>query len=162
MAYDKTIHNRQSIRMQGFDYSQEGSYFITICTYEKNQLFGEIISDEMKLNQIGVIVRANWISLPSRYKGIKIDEFVIMPNHFHGILTIVEPVIGQTLGNMVGAFKSLVANQHLNLCKTQNMIYEKLWQRNYYEHVIRDEDDYARIANYIENNPLNWNTDQYR
>lgn len=162
MPYNKAIHNRQSIRLKGFDYSQEGLYFITICTHGHQPLFGEIIMVEMKINQIGNIVNHQWFQIPARFKGVQVDAFVVMPNHIHGIITIMEPSPGQTIGKIIGAFKSLAANEYLKLCKSNNLPVEKLWQRNYYEHVIRDEEDYYRIVDYIENNPLRWNEDQYR
>lgn len=110
MPYNKAIHNRQSIRLQGFDYSQEGSYFITICTLGHQPLFGEIIMDEMVLNPIGKIVNDQWIQLPARFNGIQLDAFVVMPNHIHGIISIEESTSGQTIGKMIGAYKSLAAN----------------------------------------------------
>lgn len=162
MPYNKAIHNRQSIRLQGFDYSQEGSYFITICTQGHQPLFGEIIKEEMAINQIGKIVNDQWFQLPGRFNGIQLGAFVVMPNHIHGIISIEVSSPGQTIGKIIGAYKSLAANEYIKLCKANNLPVEKLWQRNYYEHIIRDEEDYYRIVDYIENNPLRWNEDQYR
>lgn len=162
MPYNKAIHNRQSIRLKGFDYSQEGHYFITICTQGQQPLFGEIIMKEMVMNQIGKIVNDQWFQLPARFKGIQLDTFVVMPNHIHGIITILESLPDQTIGKIIGAYKSLAANEYIKLCKANSLPVEKLWQRNYYEHIIRDEEDYSRIVEYIENNPLKWNEDQYR
>lgn len=162
MPYNKAIHNRQSIRLKGFDYSQEGSYFITICTHVRQSLFGEIINEEMQINWIGKIVKNQWLQIPGRFNELQLDSFVVMPNHFHGIIKIEESLPGQTIGNIIGAFKSLAANEYLKFCKSNNLPIEKLWQRNYYEHIIRDEEDYSRIVDYIENNPLKWNEDQYR
>lgn len=162
MPYNKAIHKRQSIRLKEFDYSQEGQYFITICTQGHLPLFGEIKLEEMVANQIGIIVINQWFQLPDRFKGIQLDAFVVMPNHIHGIITILESLSGQTIGKMIGAYKSLAANDYIKHCKANNLPVEKLWQRNYYEHIIRDEDDYSRIVDYIENNPLKWEDDQYR
>ncbi len=162
MTYDRTIHNRQSIRLKGYDYSQEGVYFVTICSHGHESLFGEIILEEMIMNQIGKILNVQWFQLPSRFYGIQLDAFVVMPNHIHGIISIVESIPGQTIGKIIGAYKSLTANDYIKLCKANNFPIGKLWQRNYYEHIIRDEEDYSRIFEYIENNPLKWEEDQYR
>ena len=110
MPYNKAIHNRQTIRLQGFDYSQEGSYFITICSQGHQPLFGEIIMEEMVKNQIGKIVNDHWFQLPGRFNGIQLGAFVVMPNHIHGIISIEKSTSGQTIGKMIGAYKSLAAN----------------------------------------------------
>lgn len=162
MPYNKAIHNRQSIRLKGFDYSQDGRYFITICTHNHQALFGEIILGEMKTNQIGSIVKEHWFQLPNRFNSIQMDAFVVMPNHIHGIISIMESLPDQTIGKIIGAYKSLAANEFMKLCKIKNLSLDKLWQRNYYEHIIRDEEDFSRIVEYIENNPLKWEEDQYR
>lgn len=162
MPYNKVNHNRQSIRLKGFDYSHEGSYFITICTHERQSIFGEIVNKAMHINRIGKIVKNQWLQIPGRFNGLQLDSFVVMPNHFHGIIKIEESIPDQTIGKIVGAFKSLVANEYIKYCKDKSVPAEKLWQRNYYEHIIRDEEDYSRIVDYIENNPMKWNEDQYR
>ena len=110
MPYNKAIHNRQTIRLQGFDYSQEGSYFITICSQGHLPLFGEVIKEEMAINQIGKIVNDQWFQLPGRFNGIQLGAFVVMPNHIHGIISIEKSTSGQTIGKMIGAYKSLAAN----------------------------------------------------
>lgn len=162
MPFNPDIHHRKSIRLKEYDYSLEGHYFITICTHDRQPLFGEIVKEEMLLNQTGNIVNQQWLKIPERFKGIQLDAFVIMPNHFHGIITIFESFPGQTTGKIVGAFKSLAANELIKLRKKNNLPVGKLWQRNYYEHIIRDEEDYFRIVDYIQNNPKNWENDQYR
>ncbi len=162
MPYNKAIHNRQSIRLSGFDYSQEGSYFITICTQNRKPLFGEILNEKMALNQVGNIIKKEWMKIPSRFHGVNLDAFVVMPNHIHGIILILRPIPGQTIGNIIGAFKSISANEYIKLLKKNTLAVEKLWQRNFYEHVSRDDEDYFRIIEYINNNPENWENDQYR
>jgi REP element-mobilizing transposase RayT len=162
MPYNNAIHNRQSIRLNGFDYSQEGNYFITICAHNRQSLFGKIIKEDMEINQVGNIVNFHWQKIPNRFKGIQLGAFVIMPNHIHGIITFTESIPGQTIGKIVGAFKSLTANEFISLCKRNKLPVKKLWQRNYYDHIIRDEEDYFRIVDYIQNNPKNWENDQYR
>lgn len=118
--------------------------------------------EEMVMNRIGNIVNDHWFQLPGRFNGIQLDTFVVMPNHIHGIITIEESFPDQAIGKMIGAYKSLAANEYLKLCKSNNLPIEKLWQRNYYEHIIMDEEDYYRVVDYIENNPLKWEDDEYR
>lgn len=162
MPNNKAVHNRQSIRLVGFDYSQEGSYFITICTHNRKSLFGEIFKEQMVMNRVGDIVYQEWLKIPNRFQGIQLGLFVVMPNHIHGIISILKSIPGQTIGNIIGAFKSLSANEYIRLMKMNVKPVEKLWQRNYYEHIIRDDEDYSRIVEYIDHNPENWENDQYR
>jgi REP element-mobilizing transposase RayT len=162
-------HHRRSIRLKGYDYSQAGAYFITICTHNREYLFGEIVDDEMVLNDAGKIVRDEWLKTEKLRSNIKCDGFIVMPNHFHGILVITESRRGvlqyapttlqspsQTIGAIVRGFKSTVTKQINQLRQTPG---QKLWHRNYYEHIIRNENDYYRIYEYIENNPLKWEFD---
>ncbi len=88
MIYNPEKHHRRSIRLKGYDYSQEGAYFVTICVQDRNCLFGDIMNDEMKLNNAGYMIRENWEKLPKRFKSIIIDEYIIMPNHLHGIIIV--------------------------------------------------------------------------
>lgn len=162
MPYNKAVHNRQSIRLAGFDYSQEGSYFITICTHNRKSLFGEIFKEQMVMNQVGDIVYQEWLKIPNRFQGIQLGSFVVMPNHIHGIISILKSIPGQKVGKIIGAYKSLSANGYIQLMKKNVMPVEKLWQRNFFEHIIRDDEDYSRIIDYINNNPENWENDQYR
>jgi len=203
MTYDPAVHHRRSIRLKGYDYTQAGAYFITICTHDRESLFGEIVgagftpdqNAQMNLNEIGRIAHAQWQKIPARFENVELNEFVIMPNHIHGIIVIHDPVgagftpalddettnigvglaptptnngqIGQpqglplrvTVGNIVGAYKSLVANECLIIYKTKNETMGKLWQRNYYEHILRDEKSYLEIAQYIFDNPAKWELD---
>lgn len=154
MPNNKAVHNRQSIRLVGFDYSQEGSYFITICTHNRKSLFGEIFKEQMVMNRVGDIVYHEWLKIPNRFQGIQLGLFVVMPNHIHGIISILKSIPGQTIGNIIGAFKSLSANEYIRLMKMNVKPVEKLWQRNYYEHIIRNENELKQIREYIINNPL--------
>jgi putative transposase len=235
------FHHRRSIRLQGYDYSQPGAYFITICTHNRECLFGEILgscsvgagftpaqtagftpappmSARMELNEFGVIARDEWLKLPVRYSNITLDTFQIMPNHIHGIIFIktgdrvgatlavapfaVAPLtVGPTplavgphdgigtgdgigagaggrtgagvragaspaptkkisIGDIIGSYKSLVSNECLKIFKSQNKYMGKFWQRNYYEHVIRNDTELNGIREYIMNNPLNWDLDE--
>ncbi|MFM7372811.1 MAG: hypothetical protein ACKO2Z_34520, partial [Sphaerospermopsis kisseleviana] len=89
MPYNPEIHHRRSIRLKGYDYSQIGAYFVTICTHHRNCLFGEIVDGEMKLNTNGEVAKGCWLSIPRHFQNVELDEFVIMPNHVHGIIIIV-------------------------------------------------------------------------
>jgi len=172
-------HNRRSIRLKNYDYSQAGAYFITICTQDRECLFGEIIDDKMILNDAGEIIQEFHAVTESHFNDIHIFPFIIMPNHYHAIITVgagfprpcVENDFGQnntghndigrgnpapTLGNIVGYFKYQTSKQINIMRGTPGQI---LWQRNYYEHIIRNEDDHSRICEYIDNNPLKWKMD---
>ncbi|NOX38685.1 MAG: hypothetical protein GXO78_14235 [Calditrichaeota bacterium] len=169
-------HHRRSIRLKGYDYSQPGAYFITICTHDRQWLFGHIVNGKMKLNALGKIAHQCWLAIPDHFPRTRLDEFVIMPNHVHGIIWIVddpnrENVVvknvgaknvsplrprgtSRTIGSIVRGFKIGVtkwARQHTN-------VYH-VWQRNYYEHIIRNDNELNRIREYIINNPLIWARD---
>ena len=172
--------HRRSIRLQDYDYSQNGAYFITICTNNQIPLFGHVVSGEMILNQIGQIVQTEWIRTGMLREGIFLDEFVIMPNHVHGILvidvdegrgTLRVPIaaraqdniekfgkpVSNSIASIMRGFKSTTTRQVNQLNGTNNI---PVWQRNYYEHVIRSENDLNAIRIYIEGNTLNWQKDQ--
>ena len=224
MRYNPNIHHRRSIRLKGYDYSQAGAYFITICCENRECRFGKIvvgagftpalndddntkgqpqigqpqigqpqeIAPTMELNEYGQIAYNEWIKLSERFLNFELDVFQIMPNHIHAIIVLNEPVvIGQpqgiaptdaelnvgagftsahhnvaiktnaTVGDMVGAYKSLVANGCLDIYKTKNKTIGKLWQRNYHEHIIRNEQSYQTISEYIINNPARWKDDKF-
>lgn len=175
--YNPQIHHRRSIRLAGYDYTQAGAYFITICTHDRQNLFGEIVDGEMVLNEYGRIVAACWLDLARHFPHITLGEWVVMPNHIHGIIVIVVgyrrgeasaadasplPPNGTdpgSIGAMVQNFKS-VASRKIN--KQRGTPGTQVWQRNYWEHIIRDEQAYQRIAHYIANNPAQWDADSLR
>lgn len=190
MTYDPAKHHRRSIRLKGYDYSQAGLYFITICTHNRVCLFGKIENGKMILNDAGRMVENEWLKLPEHFKNIALHEYVVMPNHFHAIMEIVGATLvvaqndtvasndniasniekgqpqgiaptGKTVGNMVGAFESITTVEYIRGVKTNNWqtFDKKLWQRNYWEHIIRDEQSQIKISEYIANNPANWNND---
>jgi len=166
-------HNRRSIRLQGYNYAQAGLYFITLCTQNRAHLFGQIINGEMILNDAGKIAAKCWQDIPVHFPKTKLHEFVIMPDHIHGIVEIIkivgaqnlEPrlenkfqqIIPQSIGSIIRGFKIGVTKwfRYQNQ-GDQNM---RVWQRNYYEHIIRNDAEYNRIANYILNNPAKWSRD---
>lgn len=231
MNYNPNIHHRRSIRLKGYDYSQAGLYFITICCQDRICRFGKIVGaspggrPEMELNEFGTIAYNEWKKLSERFPYFELDVFQIMPNHMHGIMLLPEPVgarftraqnnndtrvqneIGQsqneqpqselghpqselghpqselgqpqgvaptitepknkTVGDIIGAYKSLVANACLEIHKQKwagvnpAPYIGKLWQRNYYEHIIRNEQSYQTISDYIINNPAKWKDDKF-
>ena len=184
MTYNPTIHRRKSIRLQGYDYSQAGAYFITICTHNRVPLFGEIVDGVMVLNTAGQIVEKCWCAIPEHFPQVTLDEFVVMPNHVHGIITVgannhlpqhylplpsdetpiqsnepprpLQHGTSRTIGSMVRGFKIGVTRWF-----RANTDIHAVWQRNYYEHIIRNEDAYLKIAEYIQTNPQRWETDTY-
>ncbi|BAY29518.1 hypothetical protein NIES2107_13610 [Nostoc carneum NIES-2107] len=179
MKYDPQIHHRRSIRLKGYDYSQSGLYFITICVQNRECLLGKIAQGLMNLNSAGEMVNQTWQQLPQRFPHIGIDEFVVMPDHMHGIIAIsmvdttssnhiqeqdleqiqpLETTESVNLGNIIGAFKSITTHQYIQGIKQDNWqrFTGKLWQRNYYEHIIRDEASLKNIREYIRNNPMKW------
>jgi putative transposase len=176
--YDPDIHHRRSIRLAGYDYSQQGCYFITICTKNREHLFGRIAGSEIQLNGFGEIVRDEWVRTSQIRPNIKLGVFAIMPNHFHGIIHIVEqPAVraycttplqqktkpslqspSKTVGAIIRGFKSSVTKR-INIMRDTPGL--PVWHRNYYEHIIRDQDDYNRIHEYIQYNLLKWEEDDY-
>ncbi|MFZ6664505.1 transposase [Peijinzhouia sedimentorum] len=262
--YNPKIHKRKSIRLKGYDYSQAGLYFITICCQDRICRFGQVVNGEMVLNEIGKMVESEWMQLPERFQNTQLHEFVVMPNHFHAILEIVkssntitnppnagatlmvdpntlvvdttnktqaqdkenqpqegqpvrttlvvdpknssaetnpqegtsptvnpknqpkqeetQPQEGQpqgiahtaktarekgkkvkTVGEIVGAFQSIVTVKYIRGVKTKGwpQFKGKLWQRNFYEHIIRNERAYHNISKYIINNPRKWSEDKF-
>ncbi|PKO05893.1 MAG: hypothetical protein CVU41_09725 [Chloroflexi bacterium HGW-Chloroflexi-3] len=189
MTYNPTIHNRRSIRLQGYDYSQFGTYFITICTHQKQRIFGEIVNGEMKLNLMGQYAFHQWNKIPQRFLNVELDEFIIMPNHIHGIIIIGSgrgegsenklrfPTINsfsdpsplhhdhhQPNGTVPGSIGAIIQNFKSGTSRKINampgMKNIKLWQINYYDHIIRNEEDHHRIVEYIQKNPVQWEQDE--
>ncbi len=169
--------DRHSIRLKEYDYSNVGGYFATIVTLGRECLFGEIIDGEMRFNTLGKIVQECWLAIPNHFPNTDVDLFVVMPNHIHGIIVLYEkdnssiararrasplpkPSItlgfnSGTLSAIIGSFKSAVTKR---IGREINP--KKIWQRNYYEHIIRDAQDFERIANYITENVGNWVDDE--
>ena len=164
-------HHRHSIRLKDYDYSQAGAYFVTICTRDREGLFGEIAEGLMRLSPFGEIVGACWHDLPHHYPHVALDAFVIMPNHIHGIIVLADPtVVGagfkpaptmvnkrHRLTEIIRAFKTF-SSRRIN--ESHGTPGTPVWQRNYYEHVIRNENDLDEVRKYIMNNPLKWDLDK--
>lgn len=227
--YNPQIHHRRSIRLKGYDYSQAGLYYITICCQDRACLFGEIMDRKMILNDAGKMMETQWLNLTTRFPKIILHDFIIMPNHFHAILEIsvratlvvarteeailkleeesesesdseseleINPELeieirsedpesplgrpqgiaptgiaptgagftrNKTVGNIIGAFKSIVTVEYIRGVKSLGWpaFRKRLLQRNYYEHIIRDEGDYKRIADYIVDNPAKWKGNKF-
>lgn len=205
MKYNPEIHHRRSIRLKGYDYGQAGFYFITICSWQKEYIFGSIEDGVMYLSPFGEIAKNEWFKTAEMRSNIHLAEFVVMPNHIHGIIAIAPMNIDRmspngrgtmhraptpmptpthddpthhnpthdggvshdrtekfgkptsnTIPTIVRGYKSAVTKQ-VNILR--NTPQSPVWQRNYYEHIIRTEADYDRIATYILNNPLKWQED---
>ena len=208
--------NRQTFRLKNYDYSRNGMYFITICTNNHENMFGEITNGKMVLNEIGKIVEAEILNTTVIRQNIKIDQYTIMPNHVHLIIQIQNTTPPQThirrggvfppenlkipdnlqtnkiiefdekkeillsniiksggvvesggktpplrLGQIVALMKYLITTKYNEIMNIKNRKYFKLWQRNYHEHIIRDENSYHKIVDYIQNNPSKWQNDKF-
>jgi transposase len=153
-----SYRRREHLRLPFFDYSQYGCYFVTICTKNRQCVFGEIIDGVMQLNVFGEILKEILLSLTKYYPNSILTDFVIMPNHLHFIWFNQDNV---PLSEIVKKFKGNATKQYHSFMISQNKAYEPLWQRSFYEHIIRDDKDYERIASYIENNPLQWELDRF-
>ena len=165
------LHCRKSIRLKNYDYSSNGYYFVTICVQNREKLFGEIVGATLcgRPNNPDKIITKWLLELENKFNDIKIDEYIIMPNHIHFIIKRTGDHIGSTgdhigspLRDIIGWFKTMTTNEYIAGVKCGKFIPFKgrLWQRNYYEHIIRNYDDYTNIAEYIQNNPLKWEYDK--
>ena len=152
-------NNRKSIRLKEHDYQQDGLYFITICIQNREHLLGNILDDSHVIYDAGVMIEDVWNDLAKYYKGIITHDFVVMPNHIHGIIELENSDLD--LSEIIRRFKTFTTHQYIN--KVQNNswkpFYKKLWQRNYHEHIIRNEKSLDKLQNYILNNPLKWEED---
>jgi putative transposase len=172
MPYDPEKHHRQTIRLPEYDYRQVGAYFITLCAHQHVPLFGEIVDGEMHLNDYGHIVLDEWMETAIIRPGVFLDDFIVMPNHFHAIVLLSSSVgahsrapsaggtslsrVPKSLGSLVAGFKAIVTKR-INLRRAAPGT--SVWQRSYYEHIIRDDDGLQRIRQYIVANPAMWESD---
>ncbi|MBI4773636.1 MAG: transposase [Deltaproteobacteria bacterium] len=154
---------RRSLRLPGYDYSQAGAYCVTVCGHERALLFGDVLNKQMVLNDSGRMVAECWNDIPIQFSHVELDEFVVMPNHIHGIVLIrgrgrgvlqYAPTgprsLSQTIGAILRGFKS-VATSRVN--ESGNTPGAKLWQRDYYEHIIRNDEELNRVRESINDNP---------
>lgn len=155
------MKQRKRNRLKYYDYSQAGWYFVTVCTQNHNHHFGEVKNEKMIFNEIGKIVKKYWNNIPSHFPNIILDEFIIMPNHIHGIIIIdpennvrvenFRPQHKTDLSNVIKGFKIGVTKW----CNTNNFTNFK-WQRSFHDRIIRNEKELFNIRNYIKQNPLKW------
>jgi putative transposase len=188
MEFDPEVHHRRSIRLREFDYSQPGAYFVTLCASNKECLFGQVVDGQMRMNAIGEIVHEEWFRSGRIRLEIELDAFVVMPNHIHGIVRIVgahgvRPNVGangvcpigddirpkegerrsplpmrpRSVASFVAGFKSATTRRIRELRAT---MCRSVWQRNYYEHIVRNERELSQIREYIATNPLRWAFDR--
>ncbi len=174
---------RTSIRLPRFDYATPNWYYVTICTQDRACLFGKINNKEMELNDIGHMIDKWRHKLPDKFTWVKLSHYIIMPNHLHGVIHIVGAIprnrpcdhVGENmvsplpinntydgLGQIISWFKRMSTNEYINNVKTNNWprFNQRLWQRNYYEHIIRNDGEIEHIRQYISDNPKNWNVDK--
>jgi REP element-mobilizing transposase RayT len=187
--------SRKSLRLRSYDYSGTGMYFVIVCTHDRKCLFGDVIEGQMRLNDAGRMIDQGWNRLPERFHNVELDQFVVMPNHIHGIIAILStdvgaPLVGArhsdrddsgsagivsspapglragtrpapTLGRIVGAFKSVTTLEYIRGVRVDQWpaFGQKLWQRDYYERIIRNEKELLEIRKYILENPKRWQED---
>lgn len=190
MLYHPDHHHRHSYRLQGYDYSAPGAYFITLCAYQRQCLFGSIIDGQMQPNDLGQIVAEEWQKSSEIRQEIELDEWVLMPNHFHGIVWITPPdsptgvgakgpsplrqrehphpprvektgimplMKSRSLSSLVAGFKTITTKR---INQLRNAPGTPVWQRNYYDHIIRHKDALQKIRQYVQTNPQKWQIDQ--
>jgi len=166
MRFNPEIHYRKSIRLKGYDYSRNGAYFVTICAWNRECIFGEIIDGKMNLSNIGLIINDIWPWLGEQYHFLHLLDYVIMPNHLHGLIVLdyckggsrtAPTEKSKPLGRLLGAFKTR-STKFINMSRQTSGA--PVWQRNYYERIVRNEIEFNRIFEYIINNPANWNDDE--
>ncbi len=168
---NRAFYNRRSARLRDYDYSQAGLYFVTICTFQKACRFGEFRGGTLILNELGKLVQEIWLHIPVSRSNTTLDKFVVMPNHVHGIIGILEnentgkcatatpsakTLPSGSLGATIGQFKSVVTKQSRALPDPPK---PPIWQRNYHEHIIRNETELNEIRKYILENPAHWTND---
>jgi putative transposase len=158
---------RKQLRLPGYDYSQPGRYFVTICAFEKACILGEVRGGNFEPSPAGSIVRECWYELPAHYPGVHLDEFVIMPNHIHGLIVFSRPVGdelklgvkvpgGRTVSEIVRAFKTFSARR---INESTGATGKPVWQRGYFEHIVRTDKALKNIRQYIRDNPGDWEKD---
>ena len=183
MKYNPNIHHRKSTRLKGYDYTQAGLYFITICVKNRECLFGNITNGKMLLNDSGKNANECWLEISNHFSNTQLHEYIIMPNHIHGIIEIVganqhSPNVddkhnrtkyisplrspSKTIGSVVRGFKIGVTKWFRLNMGDEFPIGQSVWQRNYYDHIIRNEKTYQTISEYIINNPLKWQEDKFK
>jgi len=159
MRFNPEIHHRRSNRLRNYDYTRAGVYFVTLCTWRRECLLGEIVEGTMVLNEPGSVAASAWTDLSNHYRHIELDAFVIMPNHVHGLIAFCDEPTEKRhgLSEIIRGFKtfssrSINAIRHNHGCP--------VWQRNYHDRIIRNEHELTHARSYIVNNPLKWEHDK--
>ncbi|MDF1498126.1 MAG: transposase [Patescibacteria group bacterium] len=164
--YNPKIHHRRSIRLKNYDYASDGTYFATICTQHKEYMFGNVIDGKMVLNSAGKMIKKWLCELENKFKNIKLNEYIIMPNHIHLIIFI---MVGANLcvcpigiQRIIQWLKTMTTNEYIRNVKQNDWkrFDRKLWQKNYYDRIIRNEKELDKIRKYILENPLKWELDK--
>ena len=168
MPFNPAKHHRRSVRLRGWDYSNAGAYFVTLCAKNRECLFSTVVHGEMQLNEMGRIAAECWEWLEKQYAHVEWDQWVIMPNHMHAIIVLhgrgalqrapteSQPVKTKSLGQLIGMYKTVSTRRINEFRNTPGII---VWQRNYHEHIVRNDDELIRIRRYIANNPGKWESD---
>jgi REP element-mobilizing transposase RayT len=169
-AYDPALHHRRSIRLHGYDYRSSGVYFVTICTMSRQCRFGDVVDATVALSAVGRVVDETWQWLAAHHDYVDVGPYIVMPNHLHGIIMLAPDEGGsrtaptapavtprKPVGRLIGAFKTVSTKRVNEVLGTPG---DALWQRNYWEHIVRDDESLGRIADYIVNNPITWESDQ--
>ena len=189
MEYDPKSHHRRSIRLRKYDYSWPGAYYVTVCAFNKDCIFGQVVGQQMHENVCGHVVREQWFESAKKRKEIELDAFIVMPNHMHGVLWILGPrgehvlmksgfvlprermpkarprskgvipaMRPRSLASWAAGFKSAITSR---VRKVWNRPQDAVWQEDYFERIVRDEEELNRIREYILTNPLRWGSDRY-
>jgi len=184
MFHHNFKHLRKSTRLPGWDYTRPGRYFITICVKRKMCYFGNITNGKIEINKYGKVVEREWLAIENNRRNIKIDEYIVMPNHFHGIIIITRRISqppsvesdvnyktrsggvfrirANSISSIIGLFKSDAKKKIEKVLKNEPLTSPYFsWQRNYHDHIIRSEKELDTIRNYIRDNPNNWDDDEF-
>lgn len=153
--------DRKWVRLKEYDYNQPGAYFVTLVTYKRQEIFGKIVNDQMYLSSAGSCADVCWRMIPSHFNNVVSDVFIVMPNHVHGIIEIegddIDKTITPSLSDIVSSYKSAVSKLIHRMAEYEML---KVWQRSFYDHIIRDDRDYDNIVEYINGNPVEWALDK--
>ena len=155
---------RRSIRLQGYDYRVVNAYFVTICVEQRRRMFGDVADSQVRLSHVGEVVDECWQAIPQHFPHAALDLHVVMPDHLHGLLIIetdARSAVGKQSALRAGPGSLPVIVRHFKAAVTRTarqrgLLFGALWQRNYYEHVVRNDADLARVRKYIVDNPLAW------
>ena len=178
MRYDPDKHHRRSIRLRGYDYSRAGAYFVTLCAQQRECLFGEVVDGKMRPNDAGRMIQGWWGELTKKFPSVALDDLIVMPNHLHGILFIKPitqipggaiaagekaPSNGRlTLGTMMDWLKTMTTNEYIRGVRNSawRSFPGRLWQRDYHDHIVREDEELKSIREYIRQNPARWAWDR--